>query len=100
MADPAKTLRLIMAVIDRDVKSIKRRSKREKLSDEDADRLASYARTLHVIVDRGWRKKEEAKKKFEKMSTDDLIKALMNPKKENKNETLHVSGSEIPKPSL
>lgn len=73
--DPSKTLKSILAIISKDVRLIKKTTKKTQLPTETALTLSRYATTLNGIVEEQRKEKDRAKKRFEKMPTDELLKA-------------------------
>lgn len=81
MANPSKTLANILAVIDKDVKRIKRAGRDLQLEPEDALTLTRYAAALDSIVKSTEKESEKAKRQLEKLPTEKLIEEYQKEQK-------------------
>lgn len=73
MIDSGRTLRSILSIISRDVRLIKKQNKKNKLDGETALTLSRYASTLNAIEEGKEDRRAAAKKRFEKMTTAELV---------------------------
>ena len=80
MANPSKTLSNILAVIDKDVKRIKRAGRNTQLEPQDALTLTRYASALDSIVKSTEKEVERTKKQLEALPTEELIKLYQEKK--------------------
>jgi len=81
MANPAKTLKDILAIIGKDVKRIKTIAKTSQLDPQDALTLTRYAAALDDIATREEKTKEQLKRQFKGLKTEELIKAFQESKR-------------------
>lgn len=78
-----KTLKSILSIIKKDVRKIKQRTGDGPLEPEVALTLTRYANTLSSIVEESEETRTRAKKHYEKMSTEELIKLFQAEQKAN-----------------
>ncbi len=78
--DPNKTLTSILGIINKDVSRIRKKSFKGKLSADDVLTLNRYAATVANIGAEQETETIKAKRKFEKMSTEELLKLYMESK--------------------
>lgn len=82
--DAARTLKSILSIIAKDIRAIKRESKKTRLAPETALTISRYATTLNGIVDADQRARERAKKQYQKLSTAELMKLYTEQQKKEK----------------
>ncbi len=78
--DPNKTLTTILGIINKDVGRLRKKSGKGKLSAADVLTLNRYASTVADIRDESEDEKQKLKRKYEKMSTEELLKLYMEEK--------------------
>ena len=72
--DPAKLLSYALALIDKDMRHIKRLAKKGKLDPRSSQDLARYSSALLSLTDSIEKRDKEAKSKLSKLSTPELEK--------------------------